>query len=270
MVNLGAAGEYAEGMRRIGFDLEHLADREPDAGLGNGGLGRLAACFLDSAATLGLPFYGYGIRYEYGIFRQNLRDGQQIESPDNWLRYGFPWEVARPDVLFPVKFYGRTESYTDAEGRNRMRWVETHDLCDGVRHPHARHKNDAVTRAAGARSRAEFDLENRHRRVRRRGRRRRRRRTSRRCSSPDDNTLAASCGSNSSTSSRPHHPGHPAPSEISSGRLAAAAGEGRDPAQRHASAIASRDDARAHDDEALEWDDAVDLVARVRGRHTVA
>ena len=128
IVNLCAEEEFAEAMRRIGFDLEQLVERESDAGLGNGGLGRLAACFLDSASTLGLPFYGYGIRYEYGIFRQNLRDGNQFEAPDNWLRYGNPWEVARPDVLFPIKYYGRVEHYTDEQGRGRMRWVDTHDI----------------------------------------------------------------------------------------------------------------------------------------------
>ncbi|HEX2061458.1 MAG TPA: glycogen/starch/alpha-glucan phosphorylase, partial [Thermoanaerobaculia bacterium] len=111
VINLGAEKQYAEAMQRIGHDLENLADRESDAGLGNGGLGRLAACFLDSASTLGLPFYGYGIRYEYGIFRQHIRDGHQLESPDNWLRYGNPWEVVHPEVMFPVKFYGRAESY---------------------------------------------------------------------------------------------------------------------------------------------------------------
>jgi starch phosphorylase len=128
ILNLGASGSYAEAMKRIGIDLERLATRESDAGLGNGGLGRLAACFLDSASTLGLPFYGYGIRYEYGIFRQNIRDGQQTEAPDNWLRYGNPWEVARPDVCFPVRFYGRTEEYTDEQGRRRTRWIDTSEL----------------------------------------------------------------------------------------------------------------------------------------------
>jgi glycogen phosphorylase len=128
IVNLGAKDDYAEAMKRIGIELERIATRESDAGLGNGGLGRLAACFLDSAATLGLPFYGYGIRYEYGIFRQSIRDGQQTESPDNWLRYGNPWEVPRPDVMFPVRFYGRTEDYKDEHGRTRTRWVDTSDL----------------------------------------------------------------------------------------------------------------------------------------------
>src|SRR5438067_5900543 len=92
---------------------------ESDAGLGNGGLGRLAACFLESASTLALPFYGYGIRYEYGIFRQRIVDGQQIEQPDPWLRYGTPWEIPRPDVCFPVKFYGRSEYYIDKDGKGK-------------------------------------------------------------------------------------------------------------------------------------------------------
>ena len=128
IINLGAEPQHVEAMKKIGFELEDLRERESDAGLGNGGLGRLAACFLEAASTLGIPFYGYGIRYEYGIFRQMIRDGNQIEKPDNWLRYGNPWEVPRPDVLYPVKFYGRVESYTDEQGRSRMRWVDTHDV----------------------------------------------------------------------------------------------------------------------------------------------
>lgn len=162
MLSLGAEDAYGEAIGRIGMSLEELADREPDAGLGNGGLGRLAACFLDSAATLGLPFYGYGIRYEYGIFVQRVRDGQQVEAPDNWLRYGFPWEVARPDVMFPVKFYGRVESYTDEHGHSRMRWVETHEVSAMAYDiPTPGYRNDVVNslRLWGAKSSREFDLE---------------------------------------------------------------------------------------------------------------
>ncbi|HEV7238131.1 MAG TPA: glycogen/starch/alpha-glucan phosphorylase [Thermoanaerobaculia bacterium] len=162
VVNLGAEPAYAAAMERIGLELEHLVERENDAGLGNGGLGRLAACFLDSASTLGLPFYGYGIRYEYGIFRQSIRDGQQVEAPDNWLRYGNPWEVARPDVMFPVKFYGRVESYADDEGRNRMRWVETQDVyAMAYDIPAPGYRNDVVNslRLWSAKSSREFDLE---------------------------------------------------------------------------------------------------------------
>ena len=124
IINLGADGNYAEAVRRMGLSLEAIAERESDAGLGNGGLGRLAACFLESASTLALPFYGYGIRYEYGIFRQKIVDGQQTEAADPWLRYGNPWEVARPDILVPVKFYGRTEFYDGG----KFRWVDTQDV----------------------------------------------------------------------------------------------------------------------------------------------
>ena len=162
VINLGAAPEFAEATLRLGYELEALADRESDAGLGNGGLGRLAACFLDAASTVGLPFYGYGIRYEYGIFRQRIIDGNQQEAPDNWLRYGNPWEVAHPEVIFPVKFYGRVESYADEEGRSRMRWVDTSDVYAmaydiGV----PGYRNDVVNtlRLWAAKSSREFDLE---------------------------------------------------------------------------------------------------------------
>jgi starch phosphorylase len=162
IINLGAEPQYAEAMQRIGYDLEELAEVESDAGLGNGGLGRLAACFLDSASTLGLPFYGYGIRYEYGIFRQQIQDGHQTEAPDNWLRYGNPWEVAHPEVNFPVSFYGRVESYTDDKGRSRMRWVDTYDVeAMAYDVPVPGYKNDIVNtlRLWAAKSSREFDLE---------------------------------------------------------------------------------------------------------------
>ncbi|HEX2833470.1 MAG TPA: glycogen/starch/alpha-glucan phosphorylase [Thermoanaerobaculia bacterium] len=160
--NLGAQTQFEEAMLRLGMALEELIDREPDAGLGNGGLGRLAACFLESASTLGIPFYGYGIRYEYGIFRQRIRDGNQTEAPDNWLRYGNPWEVARPDVVFPVKFYGRVEHYIDDLGRGRMRWVDTTDVY-AMAYDMAvpGYRNDVVNslRLWAAKSSREFDLE---------------------------------------------------------------------------------------------------------------
>ncbi len=95
IVNLDIEAEAREALHSLGMSLEELRELEPDAGLGNGGLGRLAACFLDSMATLQLPAYGYGIRYEYGIFYQHIRDGWQVETPDNWLRYGNPWEIER-------------------------------------------------------------------------------------------------------------------------------------------------------------------------------
>ena len=100
---------------------------EWDAGLGNGGLGRLAACFLDSFATLQLPAYGYGIRYEYGIFFQHIRDGAQVETPDNWLRYGNVWEIPRAEKIYLVQFYGRVTQYENGKGP-RTEWVETDNV----------------------------------------------------------------------------------------------------------------------------------------------
>ena len=97
LINLGMLDPFREAMESIGYDFEKLIDVEQDAGLGNGGLGRLAACFLDSMATMGIPAFGYGIRYQYGIFRQNIVNGAQVEIPDNWLRYRNPWEMARPE-----------------------------------------------------------------------------------------------------------------------------------------------------------------------------
>ncbi|HEY0788638.1 MAG TPA: glycogen/starch/alpha-glucan phosphorylase [Thermoanaerobaculia bacterium] len=128
IINLGAQVPYRDAMEGLGVSLEELASAEPDPGLGNGGLGRLAACFLDSAATLGLAFHGYGIRYEFGIFRQDIVEGEQREAPDAWLQSGNPWEIARPDIVMPVQFYGRVEPYTDEQGRSRVRWVDTEDV----------------------------------------------------------------------------------------------------------------------------------------------
>jgi glucan phosphorylase len=112
------------------MDIEELQEYEEDAGLGNGGLGRLAACFLDSMATLGLPAYGYGLRYEYGIFKQLIRNGWQVEEPDNWLRFGNPWEKARPEYMLPVNFYGRV---VDEKGKVRALegWLVKKLLCRG-------------------------------------------------------------------------------------------------------------------------------------------
>jgi len=160
-INLGAKPEYVAAMRRLGFSLEDLAERESDAGLGNGGLGRLAACFLDSASTLALPFYGYGIRYEYGIFRQHIVEGQQIERPDNWLRYGNPWEVPRPDVLLPVKFYGHVDFYKDDQGRERYRWMdaeEVYAMAYDIAVPGFRNDTVNSLRLWAAKSSREFDL----------------------------------------------------------------------------------------------------------------
>ncbi len=128
LLNLGFYEECERALRELGLELENLSMLEFDAALGNGGLGRLAACFLDSMATLNLPGYGYGIRYEYGMFTQRIENGQQVEHPDNWLRYGNPWEYARPEVLHPVKFYGRVVDFTNEDGMLRHQWLETEDV----------------------------------------------------------------------------------------------------------------------------------------------
>ncbi len=117
LINLGLVETARTALAELGYSLEELEAQEWDAGLGNGGLGRLASCYLSSAATLRLPFYGYGIRYDYGIFHQLIQDGAQVERPDNWLRLGNPWEFDRPEHLYEVKFDGRTEQRRDAEGR---------------------------------------------------------------------------------------------------------------------------------------------------------
>jgi starch phosphorylase len=125
MLNLGISVEGNKALHEFGLVLEEVADSEQDAGLGNGGLGRLAACFVDSCATLQLPVMGYGIRYEYGMFRQNIEDGHQVEEPDHWLRNGHVWELERPDLTVRVHFGG----HTDQHGENgRTRWVETQDV----------------------------------------------------------------------------------------------------------------------------------------------
>jgi starch phosphorylase len=112
----------------MGLALEEVRELEHDAGLGNGGLGRLAACFLDSCATLQLPVMGYGIRYEYGMFRQKIEHGHQLEEPDHWLRNGNPWEIERPGYAVRIKFGGRSEFFRGMDGLARMRWVDTQDV----------------------------------------------------------------------------------------------------------------------------------------------
>ncbi|MCK5323372.1 MAG: glycogen/starch/alpha-glucan family phosphorylase, partial [Desulfobulbaceae bacterium] len=125
LINLGFFEDVSETLKEIGYDIEEVREEEEDAALGNGGLGRLAACFMDSLATLGIPGYGYGIRYEYGLFYQKLIDGFQVEYPDNWLRAGTPWEFERAHNLFPVDFFGRVNRYRDASGKSRSEWVDT-------------------------------------------------------------------------------------------------------------------------------------------------
>ena len=128
LLNLGISNETRAGLAAVGVDLEQIAEEEHDAGLGNGGLGRLAACYLDSMATLGIPGMGYGIRYEFGIFRQDIVNGAQVERPDNWLRFGNVWEVVRPERIYPVGFGGRVIQYTGPRGRTIHEWVDAHQV----------------------------------------------------------------------------------------------------------------------------------------------
>lgn len=123
LLNLGIYDRLSQALHESGLELDDLKILEAEPGLGNGGLGRLAACFLDSLATLEIPAVGYGIRYEFGIFDQRIIDGAQVERPDKWLRFGNPWEIRRPELTVEVNFGGKTESYKDEEGRYRVRWV---------------------------------------------------------------------------------------------------------------------------------------------------
>jgi len=128
LLNLGLNQAAGDALRQLGLDLEELMDEEHDAGLGNGGLGRLAACFLDSCATLRLPVVGYGLRYEYGMFRQHIENTRQVEEPDHWLRDGNPWELERPEYTRRVQYYGMTETWVDGQGRRHSRWVDSEDV----------------------------------------------------------------------------------------------------------------------------------------------
>ncbi len=131
LINLGIVDATREMVAELGLDLDELLYQEEEPGLGNGGLGRLAACFIDSLATLEVPALGYGIRYEYGIFHQGLVDGWQVEKTDKWLRNGNPWELHRPEWVVEVKLGGRTEQYTDEHGRLRVRWLQDR-IVNGV------------------------------------------------------------------------------------------------------------------------------------------
>ena len=128
LMNLDCYDEARELVAKTGFDLDKLRDLEPDMGLGNGGLGRLASCFLDSMATLSLPAYGYGIRYEYGIFRQDIQNGYQVEVPDNWLKYTCPWEICRPDLEYRVRFGGRVVCEPKGNQEYTYKLIDTEDV----------------------------------------------------------------------------------------------------------------------------------------------
>ena len=162
LLNLGIEKETSQALDRLGLQLEDVCEREKDAGLGNGGLGRLAACFLDSCATLALPVMGYGIRYHYGMFHQRIRNGHQVEEPDTWLREGFPWEIERIEFAQTVKFGGRSVVHKDQDGREKHLWLDTHDvLAIPFDIPIPGYKNDIVNtlRLWSAAATSEFDLE---------------------------------------------------------------------------------------------------------------
>jgi starch phosphorylase len=160
LINLGLLDEFIEAVTSLGYDFAAIRNEEFDAGLGNGGLGRLAACFLDSMATMAIPAYGYGIRYEYGIFRQKIVDGCQVEIPDNWLRYRNPWELDRQEHLHPVKFYGRVVKVA-IDGRDRFEWVDTEDvmaMAYDIPVPGYRNRTVNSLRLWSAKSTRDFDL----------------------------------------------------------------------------------------------------------------
>ncbi|NCF15150.1 MAG: glycogen/starch/alpha-glucan family phosphorylase [Gammaproteobacteria bacterium] len=162
LLNLGMEEETTAALDRIGLDLEDVCEREKDTGLGNGGLGRLAACFLDSCATLSLPVVGYGIRYQYGMFHQRIENGYQVEEADSWLREGFPWEIERIEYAQTIKFGGRSDVQIDEQGRSRHVWVDTNDvLAIPYDIPVPGFENDVVNtlRLWSAAARDEFDLE---------------------------------------------------------------------------------------------------------------
>ncbi len=161
LINLGMYDETRKAMDELNLDMESLSAQEPDMGLGNGGLGRLAACFLDSMATLELPAYGYGIRYEYGIFDQVIRRMRQMEMPEIWLKHGNPWEIARPEYAMTVHFYGRVETEQISEDETRIKWTDT-DTVIGIPYdtPVNGYGNNTVNtlRLWSARASNEFDL----------------------------------------------------------------------------------------------------------------
>jgi starch phosphorylase len=124
LLNMDIYDACGQALKKLGIELERLRSLEHDAALGNGGLGRLAACFLDSLASLNIPGYGYGIRFEYGMFRQQIENGNQIELPENWLVHDNPWEFPRPEVSYRVRFGGRVMEYQDSSGRRHFDWIE--------------------------------------------------------------------------------------------------------------------------------------------------
>jgi starch phosphorylase len=162
LINRKVEGTCRQALKELGLNLDELVEMEWDAGLGTGGLGRLAACFLDSMATLGLAAHGYGIRYEFGIFSQKIERGYQVETPDNWLRYTYPWEIARPEMLFPVHYYGQVHQRVNGEGKLHHDWVNT-EIVMAMAHdlPIPGYGNGVVNnfRLWAAKSSREFNLD---------------------------------------------------------------------------------------------------------------
>jgi len=130
LINLDYYDECYNILKNNGYSLEEIRELEHDMGLGNGGLGRLAACYLDSLATLEYPAFGYGIRYEFGIFNQKINNGYQVEKPDNWLAYGNPWEILRRELAYTIKFNGRVITYEDEKGNLKVKWIDTKDILE--------------------------------------------------------------------------------------------------------------------------------------------
>lgn len=162
MVNLALSDNAKIMLNELDHDIEDIIETEWDAGLGNGGLGRLAACFLDSMATLKIPAYGYGIRYEFGIFFQKIIDGSQQEAPDNWLRLGNPWEFERPEFIYPVNFYGNVNQYINDNGILEHKWINTQQVMAAAYDtPVPGYNNDTVNtlRLWAAKASREFDLQ---------------------------------------------------------------------------------------------------------------
>ena len=162
LIDLGLLDVTRQALAEMGQDLDALEEVEHDPALGNGGLGRLAACFMDSMVTHNYPGFGYGIRYDFGLFTQGIEDGKQVEHPDNWLRYGNPWEYRRPDNMYPVNFYGHVVTTKDDNGVETARWIDAENVVavafDTPISGYRRHGNVANLRLWTAKSTDDFDL----------------------------------------------------------------------------------------------------------------
>jgi starch phosphorylase len=161
LINLEYYEECSVILNRIGLNLEEIRNIEPDMGLGNGGLGRLAACFLDSCATMEYPVHGFGIRYKYGMFKQDFKNGYQIEKPDNWLKYKNPWEIVRPEYTFEINFFGKSERRISKNGTEQYKWTDTEKILAvayDIPIPGYKTKTINNLRLWQARSTDEFDL----------------------------------------------------------------------------------------------------------------